>query len=114
MSRNTPHLCSYPGCPNIVDGGAGRCPDHPYPNRRAGPTATPGGYGDRGWRNRRARYARDHPTCEWPGCRQPVGIVHHLHGLRPDEPGGLDPANLRSTCHHHHRVVTAHPDRSPW
>ncbi len=111
MARMTPHLCSYPGCPEILVGGPGRCERHPYPRRsRKAGVATAGGYGDRAWARVSRAYRAEHPRCEAPGCREDSAIVHHIDGRRPDDPGANEWSNLAALCAAHHTQITRHPD----
>jgi hypothetical protein len=110
MARMTPHLCSYPYCPNVVEG-PGRCAEHAYPRRsRNAGGVTPGGYGARGWREAARAYREAHPKCEAPGCLELADLVHHIDGRRPDDAGANAWTNLASLCSRHHRVITEHPD----
>jgi 5-methylcytosine-specific restriction enzyme A len=106
--RATPHLCSFPGCDQIIDNGPGRCEQHRYPRRRAGPPSP--GYNDRRWRKLRAAYLAEHPTCQTVGCTRPARIVHHRDHQGVLGPHGHDWNNLASMCDHHHRLITSHPE----
>jgi 5-methylcytosine-specific restriction protein A len=60
----------------------------------------------RAWRRERARYLRLHPVCQHEdGCIEPASHVHHLDGLGPTGPKGLDHSNFRGLCPSHHGQV---------
>jgi 5-methylcytosine-specific restriction endonuclease McrA len=90
----TPHLCSVPFCPNVVEDGPGRCEQHRPSGwteyKRAGRSDR---YDDPAWKRLRARHIRVHPTCA--RCGNPAEHVHH----RDRDPARfLDPTNLESLC----------------
>jgi 5-methylcytosine-specific restriction enzyme A len=75
----------------------GRCPKcrakndkNRYDSRRAQ------GYLTRQWTDVARRFLAAFPVCVDCGAR--AVIAHHLHGLRPHSPGGMDPANLVPLC----------------
>jgi 5-methylcytosine-specific restriction protein A len=64
------------------------------------------GVGPRGaaWRKLSAEYLRTHRYCECPdeSCMLPAEQVHHVDGLGPTGPRGLDKSNLlalSASCH---------------
>ena len=96
----TPHLCSQPWCPNIIDG-TGYCHEH----RRAGTARGTPGYGTRSWRRVRDAYIAAHPVCE--GCRRaPATEVHHRDHRHPSAPGANAWTNLMALCHPCHAKLT--------
>ena len=104
MSRATPHLCAEPGCPEILDGGPGRCPDHKGRARSGTP-----GYGAR-WRRTRNAYIAEFPDCE--RCARPGVDVHHRDHQGPTGPHGYDWTNLETLCRSCHRRETEHTKRA--
>ncbi|MET0511771.1 MAG: HNH endonuclease signature motif containing protein [Thermoleophilaceae bacterium] len=76
----------------------GRCPKcrakndkNRYDSRRAQ------GYLTRQWTKVAKQFLKDFPICA--DCRRERSrIAHHLHGLRPASPGGMDSANLVALC----------------
>jgi 5-methylcytosine-specific restriction protein A len=102
VRRTTPHLCSFPGCPNVIEG-AGRCPDHQRKNwKRDGPSAPE--YGTRRWRNLRDAYIAEHPRCE--RCGKQAQQVHHRDHCEPGTPTFWQWSNLESVCLSCHRRET--------
>jgi 5-methylcytosine-specific restriction protein A len=64
------------------------------------------GVGSRGqqWRATRDDYVKLHPTCE--RCKvKPTHQIHHLDGLGPTGPKGLDPSNLLAVCRSCHALI---------
>jgi hypothetical protein len=56
-------------------------------------------------RLREAVYARDHGTCQYPGCAHTRWLqIHHLLAWVADE-GATDLANLALLCGRHHRLI---------
>jgi 5-methylcytosine-specific restriction protein A len=79
-------------------GDGGRCPacreEHKqqrYDTRRGQ------GYLTRQWATLAKGFLEANPLCADCG-RARSAIAHHLHGLRPHSPGGMDPANLVPVC----------------
>jgi hypothetical protein len=63
------------------------------------------GYRLTAWTRTSEAFRRQHPVCE--RCHQkPTAHSHHKHGLRPIDPGGLDPRNLVALCRGCHTAVT--------
>lgn len=58
---------------------------------------------------REAKYLREHPICEWhEGCLARAHHVHHVDGMGPTGPAGLDEENFLGLCASHHaRTETA-------
>jgi hypothetical protein len=57
----------------------------------------------RAWRRERAAYLGLHPICQWhEGCLNSAIHVHHIDGLGPTGPKGLDHSNFRGLCPSHH------------
>jgi 5-methylcytosine-specific restriction enzyme A len=109
--RATPHLCGYPGCPVILEHGAGLCEEHRRLRRAPRRSVPDRGYSDRSWRNARDQFMRAHPDCQAPGCLAEARIAHHIDGSRPNSPGAPNRwSNLAALCPRHHRLITNHPD----
>lgn len=70
------------------------------------PSSTERGY-DRQWRELRAAFIVDHPTCCVPGCGRPTVDVDHVEDVRAHPERRLDATNLRAFCHAHHAQRTA-------
>ena len=107
MPNAPSHPCSYPGCNNLITGGA-RCRDHPYDRDiDTRPSAAQRGYG-KGWRNLRDWYIGRHPICESCNTRSSE-IVDHIVPLKA---GGdrLDEDNLQALCNKCHGAKTAVED----
>ena len=99
--------CTYPGCNNLITGGA-RCAKHPYDKPSdTRPTAAKRGY-DKTWKRLRAYYLSRHPMCE--SCQtRPAELVDHIIPLKA---GGarLDEDNLQALCRKCHGYKTAVED----
>ena len=107
--------CIVPGCPKLVSGG--RCDRHQAqaalaPGRTRHPRPGPNPYAGR-WRDIAARYMREHPNCEWPGCTQPAALVHHKDGSgRRGAQADNSFANLQALCRVHHGAAHAQLHRA--
>jgi 5-methylcytosine-specific restriction enzyme A len=102
--RRAAHVCSYPGCPAIVQGAEHYCPQHKRAYDQQRGTAVERGYGS-AWRRIRAAFLAKHPLC-W--CGQPATDVDHIVAKRA---GGTDDwSNLQALCHAHHSLKTATVD----
>jgi 5-methylcytosine-specific restriction protein A len=103
------HVCPTPGCPNLTTGGlCEECKRAAHRARDADrPSAARRGY-DAAWEARRARYLREHPICEEPGCGEPATEVDHVDGSGPR--GDNSDANLRAYCKPHHSRKTVARD----
>ncbi len=104
--------CAQPGCAALVRGAA-RCPKH-VAKHAAQDVARRGTATDRGvdhmWRKLRAEHVAASPWCVeclLDGRQTPVQIVHHVVEHRGDDALRLDPMNLVSLCHRHHRLEHA-------
>jgi 5-methylcytosine-specific restriction endonuclease McrA len=62
------------------------------------------GYEQSAWRKVSLELRKRFPVCQRCG-RRPSIRAHHLHGLRPADPGGLDPANLLAVCESCHQQL---------
>ncbi len=89
----------------------GRCERHRSKDNR--PSAARRGYDER-WKCTRARFLRDHPTCDIPACHAPATEVHHRDGLGPLGPLGHDDSNLQALCQPHHAGITAQLQPGGW
>lgn len=69
-------------------------------------TACKRGY-DRQWRNVRAAYLEEHPTCEVNGCTRPAAMVDHIVKVRVDPARRLDWDNLQAMCWPCHALKSA-------
>lgn len=110
MPRKPKRPCSYPGCPNLVDGRY--CEEHAklvgrqyekygrnYDSKKR--------YG-RAWKRIRDRYASQHPLCERcleNGTATPMEEVHHIKPLA--EGGTHDDSNLMALCKSCHSKIHA-------
>jgi 5-methylcytosine-specific restriction endonuclease McrA len=72
----------------------------------ARPSSTERGY-DREWRELRASFVADNPTCSVEGCGKPTVDVDHIRDVRAHPESRLDRSNLRPYCHAHHAQRTA-------
>ncbi|HLG44752.1 MAG TPA: hypothetical protein VKY24_00810, partial [Reyranella sp.] len=70
------------------------------------PSSSERGY-DREWRELRASFILDHPTCCVRGCGRPTVDVDHVEDIRAHPHRRLDRTNLRPFCHAHHAQRTA-------
>lgn len=77
------------GCASLIPMGARRC-------ERCTAARATHGYDSPAWRRVQREVMRTQPACV--KCGKPARIVHHLHGLRPSSPGGLNPRNLEALC----------------
>jgi 5-methylcytosine-specific restriction endonuclease McrA len=55
------------------------------------------GYRTTEWKRTAKAVLERNPVCQRCGDK-PSEIAHHLHGLRPVDPGGLEPRNLLAVC----------------
>lgn len=110
MSRRAPHVCSVPGCPNLVPPGrAHYCPAHERERQRGVNARRPADYKEpygAEWQRVRAAYLAEHPACA--RCGAPATDVHHVVPLRAG--GTHDEANLQSLCRPCHSAHTARHD----
>jgi 5-methylcytosine-specific restriction protein A len=96
--------CKVPTCPCLTRDPSGYCDEHAdhrqdYDRHRG--SAVERGY-DRAWHDRRNRYMRVHPLCEW--CKRPATLVDHII---PKRDGGTDKSdNLQSLCNRCHAQKT--------
>ncbi|CAO5256191.1 HNH nuclease domain-containing protein [Frankia sp. AgKG'84/4] len=59
-------------------------------------------------RVRKAVYARDRGTCQYPGCHHTRWLhIHHIKEWEADH-GKTEPENLTILCSHHHRHIHDH------
>lgn len=110
MPKKPKRPCSYPGCPELVDGRY--CEEHKrevnhHYNRHQRDPETSKRYGRR-WRKIRKTYITAHPLCE--ACKKqgkftPAEEVHHI---KPLSDGGTHSyENLMSLCKSCHSTITA-------
>jgi 5-methylcytosine-specific restriction endonuclease McrA len=64
------------------------------------------GYESTAWRKVSRELRERFPVCQRCG-RRPSERAHHRHGLRPVDPGGLEPANLLALCESCHQQIHA-------
>ncbi len=112
MPNAAPRPCREPGCPALVHGRAGRCPQHARPK-------APGArdwYRARGgmfWfglrRTVRERQGPCCPECQAEGVLTPWTEVHHIVPLK--DGGANEVANLVGLCKSHHSAHTARERR---
>lgn len=110
MPRKPKRPCSYPGCPNLIDGRF--CEKHQREENRRyekydRDPAVKKRYG-RSWRRIRDSYVKAHPFCEEcfkKGILVPVEEVHHIKPL--SEGGTNNKENLISLCKSCHARVHA-------
>ncbi|WNF36838.1 HNH endonuclease signature motif containing protein [Bacillaceae bacterium IKA-2] len=109
MPRKPKKPCSYPSCPELVDGRY--CEEHQklidkQYNRYQRDPATRKRYGKQ-WRRIRDSYINAHPLCEQckkDGKLTPAQEVHHI---KPLSKGGThDESNLMSLCTSCHSIIT--------
>jgi hypothetical protein len=94
----------------------GRCPrcreiykQRRWKARRARTKAQ--GYESTAWRKVSRELRKRFPVCQRCGKR-PSERAHHKDGLRPVDPGGLNPANLVAVCESCHQQLHAELRRS--
>ncbi len=115
MPRKPKHPCSYPGCPELVEGRF--CKKHEQEERRRyekyqRDPETRRRYG-RAWKRIRDRYIKAHPLCE--ECKRngkltPSEEVHHIIPL--SEGGTNKQKNLMALCKScHSRIHAERGDR---
>jgi 5-methylcytosine-specific restriction protein A len=110
MPRKPKRPCSFPGCPELVEGRY--CEKHKrkvdrHYNRHQRDPKTAKRYGRR-WRKIRKVFLTAHPLCEL--CREqgrytPAEEVHHIKPL--SEGGTHDYENLMALCKSCHSRITA-------
>jgi 5-methylcytosine-specific restriction protein A len=114
VGRKTPHLCSTPGCHQIVLTGPGKCPEHArgWDRWRQTPEGQRRGVGySHSWRKVRDAYIGEHAVCE--RCGRPAAEVHHRDGRHPSERGANDWRNLMAVCVGCHRALEREARRLP-
>ena len=104
--------CSYPGCPNLVEGG-GSCPEHAKQEQRQQDkqrgTAAQRGYGYR-WQKARESYLKRHPLCVEcvkQGRIVPATAVDHVIPHKGNQALFWDVNNWQSLCKRCHDAKTA-------
>jgi 5-methylcytosine-specific restriction protein A len=110
MPHKAKHLCSYPGCAELVDGRF--CEVHKkqeqtfYNKFRRNPE-TNKRYGSK-WRKIRAAYISAHPLCEECKAQGRLVAAQEIHHIVPLSEGGTNEwANLRALCKSCHSMITA-------
>jgi hypothetical protein len=64
------------------------------------------GYRSVAWKQTSKAFLATRPVCE--RCRERASyLAHHKHGLRPADPGGMDPRNLLAVCDTCHKQIHA-------
>lgn len=112
-----PSVCTEPGCPEIVEGGGGPCPEHAREARRANDAKRPRRerrYGETFERNRK-RLLASRPLCAL-GCGRPATVAdHHPRSRRELVAGGVGNPDalehLRPLCISCHNRETARQPR---
>jgi hypothetical protein len=106
----TPHLCSTPGCPNVVEG-PGKCAEHGVDGwskwKRTtanGASRTGNAYGWRWTRVRDERMRIAHGRCEV--CGKPATSVHHTRHQTPDAPDFYSVDAVIAVCDGCHRRLS--------
>lgn len=111
-----PKLCCEPGCKNVVEGGASRCPQHllpkTTPKRRYDHHYYQGKqiYKTGWWKRLRAAQLACEPTCRMCarfGIVTPADTVDHIVEIS-DGGSKDDPKNLQSLCRACHNKKTGH------
>ncbi|MFA5385639.1 MAG: HNH endonuclease signature motif containing protein [Eubacteriales bacterium] len=114
MPKKLKRPCTYPGCPELTDGG--RCEKHKkqearrYDEQRG--TAASRGYGSR-WQEARLVYLRRHPlcvVCEKEGKITAGTVVDHIIPHRGNRELFWDVNNWQTLCTSHHSEKTARED----
>ncbi|WP_082342771.1 HNH endonuclease signature motif containing protein [Vulgatibacter incomptus] len=116
MAQSPDRPCSFPGCPNLVQGfRVFRCPEHPYErdtlndaayDQKRG-SASQRGY-DHAWKKLRDSHLSKHPLCALclsSGRVRAAFLVDHIRELI-DGGARLDPSNLQSLCSPCHSLKT--------
>jgi 5-methylcytosine-specific restriction enzyme A len=114
MPNAPKRICSYPGCPVLVD--SGRCDKHKKQERkeidsRRG-TAHERGY-DARWRRASADFRRAHPLCIdclSRGRSTAASVVDHIVPHRGDKVLFWDQRNWQALCKPCHDSKTARED----
>lgn len=110
MPRKPKRPCSYPGCPELVDGRY--CEKHNqevnrHYNRHQRDPETSKRYGRR-WRKIRKTYITAHPLCEECKRQGKITPAEEVHHIKPLSDGGThDYENLMSLCKSCHSKITA-------
>jgi 5-methylcytosine-specific restriction protein A len=97
--------CSTPRCPNLVDAGQSRCPEHQRREQqtRAEDVAF---YRTHRWRMTSERFRSKHPwcvECERVGIFRVAEICDHIVSIR-DGGSKFDESNLQGLCRYHDQV----------
>nr|DAQ42308.1 MAG TPA: HNH endonuclease [Caudoviricetes sp.] len=114
MPKKPKRPCSYPSCPELVDGRY--CEKHQkqadaHYNKYERDPATRRRYG-RAWKRIRDRYIAAHPLCEECGKRGILTPAEEVHHIKPLSRGGTHAEdNLMSLCTSCHSAITAHGGR---
>lgn len=102
--------CTYPGCPELTDGG--RCEKHRKQNqkeidaRRGSSSAR--GYGARWQKLREIVLSRDKYLCQECKKLGRLALASDVDHIIPKSKGGIDEMeNLQSLCHRCHSSKTA-------
>ena len=104
--KRAPHVCSQPGCPELISGSARYCAQHQREHRPADtrPSSAQRGYGAE-WEKIRAAFLAIHKQCTYRGCPLPATEAHHVVAVK--DGGTHDWGNLQAFCHDHHARITA-------
>lgn len=110
MPRKPKRPCSYPGCPELVDGRF--CEKHAKQESRRyekydRDSEKRKRYGRR-WKRIRDRYIAAHPLCERCEKLGSVNVAEEVHHIKPLAQGGTNTEeNLMSLCKSCHSGITA-------
>ena len=101
--------CTYPGCPQLTDGG--RCAAHRRQQKREiderRPSSSLRGY-DAKWQRARRFYLAEHPLCILCGRR--ATVVDHIRPHRGDDELFWNEFNWQSLCKACHDTKTNRED----
>lgn len=110
MPRKPRRPCSYPGCPELVEGRF--CKEHEkennknYERYKTNPE-THKRY-SKAWKIIRKRYISEHPLCESCLKENRMTKAEHVHHIKPLSIGGThDESNLMSLCKSCHSKIHA-------
>ena len=122
MPAGPRHPCPVPGCPQLLEAGVSRCPDHRRQRERAREVERPERdrfYDSRWWRAFRRVFLARHALCEMDCAKEgrltPATDVDHVKPISTEEGWALrlDESNCRAGCHACHSRRTAR-DQSGW
>lgn len=62
------------------------------------------------YREKRDKFMREHPVCQYPNCSKASFDPHHRHGR--EGKNYLDTSTWSALCREHHNWVHAHPNQA--